>query len=169
MDVLIEQLYKRKKTSLDIAVQALIFLSTIILAMGFYFIASLLPFGSFVGMLGIIGLVYLGYKLFMKYDLEYEYIYLNGEIDIDKIIAKSDRKRIITVKCTDFEKFGIYDANDSQIKNIQVDKSFNFSSNTGAKQYYAVLKHREFKKTLIIFEPEERIIADMKNYMRNLI
>jgi hypothetical protein len=137
--------------------------------MGFYFIASLLPFGSFVGMLGIIGLVYLGYKLFMKYDLEYEYIYLNGEIDIDKIIAKSDRKRIITVKCTDFEKFGIYDANDSQIKNIQVDKSFNFSSNTGAKQYYAVLKHREFKKTLIIFEPEERIIADMKNYMRNLI
>lgn len=169
MDVLIEQLYKRKKTSLDIAVQALIFFSTIILAMGFYFIASLLPFGSFVGMLGIIGLVYLGYKLFMKYDLEYEYIYLNGEIDIDKIIAKSDRKRIITVKCTDFEKFGIYDANDSQIKNIQVDKSFNFSSNTGAKQYYAVLKHREFKKTLIIFEPEERIIADMKNYMRNLI
>ncbi|MDF2686813.1 MAG: hypothetical protein K0S55_1996, partial [Clostridia bacterium] len=91
MDVLIEQLYKRKKTVNDIVIQALIFFGTILLAMGFYFLVLLfnVPFGSFIGMMGIIGFVYFGYKLFMKFDIEYEYIYLNGEIDIDKIISKS--------------------------------------------------------------------------------
>ena len=76
MDILIEQLYKRKKNWKVITIQTLIFVSTITLSMAAYFfvniLSSFLPFGNFFGMLAIIGLVYVGYKFFMTFDLEFE-------------------------------------------------------------------------------------------------
>ena len=36
------------------------------------------------------------YFAYMNADLEYEYLYLDKEISIDKVMAKSKRKRIVT-------------------------------------------------------------------------
>lgn len=44
------------------------------------------------------GSLYGGYILITNMSVEYEYIVTNGEMDIDKIIAKRRRKRLITVK-----------------------------------------------------------------------
>ena len=40
-----------------------------------------------------IGLGVACYFIIPKTDLEYEYLFVNGELDIDKIMAKSKRKR----------------------------------------------------------------------------
>lgn len=44
--------------------------------------------------------------------VEYEYIVTNGEMDIDKIIAKRRRKRLITVNARTFERFGPFKESD---------------------------------------------------------
>ena len=178
MDNLFEHLYKYRKKPIDYLVQALIFVSTLAAATAaFFIIAVLLPryevishfFGTFLGIFGILGCVYVGYKLFMKFDIEYEYTYLAGEIDFDKILSKTTRTRLITAKCDTFERFGEYTPEVREsIKNETFNKLFDFTSNTDATRYYAILNHREFKKTIIIFEPTEEMVSDMKRYMKNV-
>ena len=43
------------------------------------------------------GFGYLTYRLSLEWDLEYEYIFVKGELDIDKIMGKSRRKRCVVV------------------------------------------------------------------------
>ena len=167
-DVFYEQLYARKKTFREYAVQALIFIVTIGLSMAvFMFCISYIPkFGLMLGTVCIGIIVYFGYKLFMRLDVEYEYIYLNGEIDVDKIICRSERSRLLTVKASNFEQFGEYnEASKAKVDAYPVNKRFDVRSNKTDNLYYAVFNHKEYKKTLLIFEPDERIFEDMKRYM----
>lgn len=55
--------------------------------------------------------LYGGYYLTTKLDVEYEYIFTNGEIDVDKITAQRSRKRLITFRCGSATDFGIADEN----------------------------------------------------------
>ena len=148
-DAFYEQLYARKKTIREYGIQALIFIVTIVLSMiSFTFcITNIKGFGLIMGFLCICILVYFGYKLFMKLDVEYEYIYLNGEIDVDKIICRTKAK----------------------VDGMPVNKRIDVRSNKTDKLYYAVFNHREYKKTLLIFEPEERILEDMKRHIQRSV
>lgn len=167
-DVFYEQLYARKKTFREYGIQALIFIVTIGLSMAVFMfcMAKLQPYGLMIGTISIGILVYFGYKLFMRLDVEYEYIYLNGEIDVDKIICKSERSRLLTVKAANFEQFGEYnEATREKVDSYPVNKRFDVRSNKRDKLYYAVFNHKEHNKSLLIFEPDERIFEDMKRYI----
>lgn len=49
---------------------------------------------AFIGLLLGIGSLYGGLYLSSNYDVEYEYLVVNGEFDIDKIMAKKRRKHM---------------------------------------------------------------------------
>jgi hypothetical protein len=171
-DVFYEQLYARKKTFKEYAIQALIFIVTIGLSMAVFMfcIRSIPNFGLMIGTLSIGILVYFGYKLFMRLDVEYEYIYLNGEMDVDKIICRSERSRLLTVKAESFEQFGEYnDAAREKVDSYPANKRFDVRSNKGNTLYYAIFNHKEHNKTLLIFEPDERILSDMKRYIQKSV
>ena len=178
MDNFYEHLYKYKKKPSDYFIQVLIFLATMGVAVTcYFFFAIFLPniklypvfLGRIIGILTIVGAVYFGYKFFMRFDIEYEYTYMTGEIDFDKILSKSTRTRILTAKCETFEEFGEYNNEvREKLKNREFNKLFDFSSNTDAKRYYAVLNHKTFKKTVVIFEPTEEMVTDMKRFMKNV-
>ena len=171
MDSLIEQLYKRKKTPKDAFIQTLLLIAILLIAAAMLIIPRFFLSGmllSLVSVLLCIGVLYFGYKLYMRFDLEFEYTYLNGEIDIDKIMSKSIRKRIVTVDSRTFEQFGEFDKHiEERAKEMSFDTKIDLSSNTDAKRYYATLKHKDHGRTLLIFEPEERILEDMKKYIKN--
>ena len=60
--------------------------------------------GLFLLPIFLIGAVALGiaaYFIIPGTDLEYEYLFVNGELDIDKIMAKSKRKKAKTVDLTE--------------------------------------------------------------------
>ncbi len=171
-DVFYEQLYARKKTVKEYAIQALIFIVTIGLSMVVFMLclAYIKGFGLMMGTICIGILVYFGYKLFMRLDVEYEYIYLNGEIDVDRIICRSERSRLLTVKAASFEQFGEYnEATKQKVDSYPADKRFDVRSNTSDKLYYAIFNHKEHRKTVLIFEPEERILEDMKKYIQRSV
>ena len=168
-DIFFEQLYTRKKGVKEYVLQALIIIVTILLSVAvFMFLMSLqLMFSLMLATFAIMGILYVGYKQFLKFNIEYEYIYLNGEMDIDRIISRSDRSRIVTMKVEDISRFGEYnEAAERSIQSVGVAKRFDFRSNTDKPLYYAVFKHKTMGQTAIIFEPDERILGDIKKRIR---
>ena len=44
-----------------------------------------------------VGLIVLCYFKLPSFDLEFEYLYVNGELDVDKIMSKTKRKRVARI------------------------------------------------------------------------
>ena len=95
-DIYVEQLVKRKSDYKNAFYKGLlVFLVAAFVLMGFFFyrIFLLVAFGMGVAV----------YYLMQLFDIEFEYLYVNGELDFDKIYAKSRRKRILTVTMAHLE------------------------------------------------------------------
>ena len=84
-DVFYEQLYKKKKGITGLLIQAGVIVVALILAVVIFLVLSQMVMGQMFGFLAVAGIAYGAYKITMLFDVEYEYIYLNGEIDFDKI------------------------------------------------------------------------------------
>ena len=86
-DLYIELLVKKKRTATDTILKTLLIALTVIA-----FLAGLLI--TPLALIVFVGLLVLDYFKLPGFDLEYEYLYVNGELDIDKIMSKQKRKRV---------------------------------------------------------------------------
>ena len=87
-DLYREILVKRSSTGKDKALKYLVIAVTaLVIAAGILFFPPLILGGIVLGILDY-------YFVLPNFDLEYEYLYVNGDIDIDKIMAKTRRKRV---------------------------------------------------------------------------
>lgn len=123
---------------------------------------------SFTGILWFMvlvgaGLGYLTYRLSLEWDLEYEYTFVKGELDIDKIMGKSRRKRCIVV---DLERTEIV----APIQSHALDsfqnnkcKEYDFSSHMPEAKPYVIYATVKNEMARILFEPSERMLNDMRN------
>lgn len=113
----------------------------------------------------IIGVWYLVWVVMKYFSIEHEYIVTNGEIDIDIIYGKKKRKRLATINSKNLEVLapleGVNDVKGDFKKKI--DASSGIKEN---KKYYAVFNHKEFGKTLLIFEPSNEMLENIKYYNR---
>ncbi|MCR5294770.1 MAG: hypothetical protein K6E30_06295 [Lachnospiraceae bacterium] len=96
-DVYEELLVKRKTTAVESAMKGIAYGLTVLL-----FAAAILFFGFPALILGSLMLL-VDYFLVPKLDVEYEYQYANGEIDIDAIYSKQRRKRLASISLVDME------------------------------------------------------------------
>ena len=125
----------------------------------FFTIIGFLPIGLLLGG----ACVYGGYYLFSSLDVEYEYIITNGELDVDKIVSKRTRKRLLTTKVTEFTDFGIIsDAPEKEGLTVFM------VTGLGESDYYADFKHAKHGDCRLIFSPNERTRETMEPYMRNI-
>jgi len=127
--------------------------------------------GSFgVGFLGgsmilfIVGLVllFVGYYFLPRLATEYEYVFCDGQVDFDRISGGARRKTMLRV---DFEKLVVVAPKNSHAldgyrhNGVEV-KDFS-SLEEHAKVYGMVISGGE-KQTMIYFEPNEKMLAAMK-------
>jgi hypothetical protein len=100
--------------------------------------------------------------LFPKLHIDYEYIYVDGQIDFDRITGKSKRKTMIRI---DFEQVEIMAPSDSSAldsyKNMQLEKR-DFSSLSKDSKPYVIIASSDNKKMRIIFEPSEKMVDIIK-------
>ena len=156
MDTFVEQLVTIKKTGKTWAAYLGIALAVIILmTVAFLFFKSI-----FIALDALI--LFGAYKLYSMLSIEYEYIITNSTIDIDKIIAKSSRKRVVSFDLTAVQRIEKYTgvlpadiANDCFLACNQKDENA------------LVLFYKEEGKSqkAFVFAPNERTREAMKNFL----
>ncbi len=149
MDVFFEQIVKMKMTAKEL-----------LLYVSVWGVAGILAFFAlaFLGQLSFIvaiGLIYAAWKLSSRFFVEYEYIFTNGDLDFDKITAKSARKRAASVNCSKVQKYGKY--NWASKPSATVKKVYTFCNKGDENAVYMIVPNRNEGTVLIIFSPEERI------------
>lgn len=149
-DTYVELIVKRKaQTSHVILKGVLIGITVVTFLLGLF-----RPIALIVG----VALLVIDYFLFMSWDLEYEYLYVNGTLDIDKIMSKSKRKR---VKSLDMDKLEILAPMGSHhldsYKNGNY-KELDVSSGIKENKMYVMIINNDQERLKVIFEPNEKIL-----------
>ncbi len=146
-----EHLVKKRREAKDVLIKAVMIILTLFCIL-FY---RLMPLGIVVCALLIAADVY----VFRMLDIEYEYMYLNGEVDIDMIIHKSRRKRMCTVNIKDAELIA-----PSKSPEMMIHKrvpALDYSSKMPNAQTYDILVNAAGVRKRIVFEPKKEVIEDM--------
>ena len=158
-DFYAEYLVPRKPSAIDLVKKGLIGVAAAALAAGFF----LMFFMMFPLNLAGVGLIfYLGYLFITNIDVEYEYIVSNGEMDVDKIMGKRKRKRLVTAPIDEFTAFGkLEDAPEEADGCTTVLADDGYSEN----RYFADFVHKSAGNVRIIFSPSEKILDGMELFL----
>lgn len=163
MDIFVEQIVKKETSGKDWALRVIIGIGMGILGAASLFIFMIIPF---LGLLLLFGVIWGGCQLMTNTDCEYEYIVTNGEIDVDKIIAKRKRVRLITAKASAFEAFGKYEnAPDTDNSVTTVSAVGVPETDSELKVWYADLKHPSAGNVRLIFSPNEKVIEAITPFL----
>ena len=150
-DALYELIVARKPRPYDLIVRILVILLIIAVAVGG------MPFIGMSAFLAAVLIAVLAYYfIFPRLNVEYEYLFVNGDLDVDKIMSRAKRKRMFSMNVSEMELLAPSDA--PELRQYQNAKTLDFSSGTGQAKLYTlvVADHGELKK--VVFEPNETII-----------
>lgn len=117
---------------------------------------------SVIGFLAAVLFGFLGYLVSFLVNVEYEYLYLDKELTIDKVLAKSKRKRVNVFSLDKMEIIApIHSYALDSYKNRQV-KVLDYSCGDGEKpdQRYAIFYEGSQK---LIISPSEELLKLMYN------
>lgn len=161
MDSFYEHLIEMRRTKKDFILTVLIWAA----AFALIYVAVLFALSN-ITLMGFIvliaaGVFYGATVLTKRFNIEYEAIVVNHDMDIDKIVARSSRKRIISVKLNDVEEYGNYDAS---AKSGLAGRNFDFEAiccNEGDEAKYMVYVHPKKGKCLIVLQANERLEAEI--------
>lgn len=121
-----------------------------------FFLLGVLPNAIF-----LIGAILMG-KARDSFFVEYDYRFINGDVNISKVIKAKKRKNGISFKCSELEKLGLYGSEDyNKYEHFPNVKKMIMTSNTMPQNkngfFYAVFKRNE-DKYLVIMECSRNFI-----------
>lgn len=161
MDLFMEHLVQHKRTGKDLFVMIAILAGGCIL---FTLSLLLLLFPATAGMwlLTAVAIVFFTVLLIKRTSVEYEYILTNNELDIDRITAKSNRKRLITVNFSDIEICAPV-SHEAFGSNQGIARTLDCTGN-GSGALYFIDFASEKGKTRVIIEPPVSYIENVRRY-----
>ena len=166
MDIFVEQIVKKAPNSKDTAKKVLLVAAMCLLTAALAFVMMFMPAFAGVALLLLCGVMYGGYYLITGLDVEYEYIVTNGEIDIDKIIAKRKRSRLITCKVSSFEAFGKYESAPDIDSSVTIVSAVGTSlSGAESEMWYADFTHASAGKVRLIISAEDKVIEAIRPFL----
>ena len=164
MDTFIEYLVKKRRTSKDVlAMVGIAILTGVATFLMFILMAMFQAFSSIIFLL-FAGCVYFAYRWFTSFNVEYEYSLVNTEMDVEKIVAQRKRKRLVTFKIRGLEGFGLCKnsrALRGYLENSNIKKIYACTDISDEGVYYALCETEE-KKTLLLFNPSEKMVEAIK-------
>ena len=147
-DLYQEILVKKKASAKDTALKILVIAVTVlVLAAGVLFLTPLL----------LVGLV------LCFVDFEYEYLYVNGDIDVDKIMSKSRRKKVASFSKDNLE---VMAPTGSAVLNDYLNgaKVEDYSSGEENASTWTLVYSGDKSKTAAILELPDELSEDMRRY-----
>lgn len=157
-DLYTEASVKKKVTAMDTLMKAgTVALIVILTLAAFLFLGSSVAF--IVAMLGGI----LAYYFLPRLNVMYEYVFCDGQLDFDKIMAGEKRKHMYRL---DFDQVLIMAPANSHAldsyKSNPAAKKLNFSSLEKDRRVYCIVESAGEMVTLVYFEPNEKMISYIK-------
>ncbi len=177
-DVYIEELIKRNsdwKDYLTIALLSIVgaVLSVFILILMFTFSPMLGAFSQMSGsvaMLLIAGVWFFIYRYVCSRSIEYEYIVINSSLDVDKVMAKKRRKRMLEIDIKNATVMAsINDAeNNAPYKNFN-GKPIDLSAKSKNLDTYFIECSVDGKRQIVLFQPTSKMVDALWRYNPNVV
>lgn len=151
-DVFKEQIVQRKPTLRDKALR----IGLIILAALIFFIAMVMlqTIGMMIGFAACFG----AWFAMSFLSVEYEYVFTNGDLDIDIIYNRARRKRIFSGHVNNFELMCHVEDKIRIGEFASAQETRDYSSGVVGENTYAFLTPYNGKRLKIIFEPNEKMM-----------
>ena len=167
-DVFKEQLVKREKSTKELIIRAGIILLAFIVFAAFFiasgfvtFLAQLVPFV-------FVGVIFGAYFLIGQRNVEYEYIFTNGELDIDCVYNRNRRKRMFSGAIKSFEVFDKLESKAHASALNMIKEQRDYGCGVPKPNTYVFVASYKGKKMKILFEPNENLIKAMTPYLGKL-
>lgn len=165
MDNICEQLVAKARTRGD-TVKAVIIIAVMAIVTGGG--VFLMLQGWTILIFPVVGVDAGGIWLLKGIGVEYEYIITNNELDVDKIVGKRKRTRLITVDLSKSADFFGYNE-----KEGESDTTVFATSGLETDAYCLIVQHSDYGMVNIIFNPNERtkeaIAREVPNTLRTRI
>ncbi len=117
---------------------------------------------GFIFLIPVIILIVVDIYLIKNSDVEYEYLYLNGTLDIDKVIAKQKRKHAYSANVSDIVVVAPLES--AEVRPFQNVKVYDYSSGVMSTSVYKMVISKSGEKEAILFEPNEQLLQGIKMY-----
>ena len=157
-DLYSELLVKKERTAKDRLIKGSIIALIVLLVLAGLFIMPLLLIAAIV--LGVCAYLF----IFPGTDLEFEYLYVNGELDIDKIMSKSKRKRVKSIQLAEADLVAPLKSHRMDYYNgNQKMKTIDFSSGIEDHKRYAMIVRDSGETCKVILELDDELANTMKN------
>ena len=163
MDTFFEQIVKKKKTAFEWGGIVATFIVAAVLAV----LVWVLNLPLLTPLL-IVGILYGAWWLITGLNVEYEYCVTNGDIDIDLIIAKRKRKRVVSVVGRKVESLQPYDSVTVEGKAYQR-VVIAAPSKKEAGLWCFTYHSKKNGHTLVVFQPEERVLCAFADGLPSLV
>lgn len=163
MDIFVEQLVKKKRDSRDYMKIILSVAAAFVIIALLGLLSGFVPFVGMFMLIIVIGLIYGLYLIITSINVEYEYAFTNGELDVDVIISARRRKRLTAFDVSDMEimaershsEFGRY------MDNPKIEKLYACADKEADDVCFAVYT-KEGYSHMLLFSPNEKIKEGFK-------
>lgn len=158
-DALYEQLVPRKQKTSGILISILIIVLAVAVAvLGMPLVGfSVISYRSFDPEDRIF------YFIFPKLNVEYEYMILNHDLQIDAIYNKSKRKHMLSFDIQSAEI--IAPKKSPRLNAFHPDKTYDFTSGNENADVYAIMISLDQKNSCVYIEPDRKMIEHMRQWM----
>lgn len=169
MDTFFEQIVPIRKNGKGWAAVIGIWLAAVIIVLALFLFA--LPYLGMIAFLLFVGVFFGAYKLSSRFSVEYEYIITNGILDVDRITAKSSRKRVLSLDIANVERLEKYNPASRPVGNFKqtLIACNEVASESENQPYFLVSSGEESGNVLLVFAPDERLRGAMVKFLPKYI
>ncbi len=164
-DVFVEQLVKHKPRVRNILIKVLSILAGIVITLVAWLIS---PTYSYIIFTAAWLLVYV---LFKSQEYEFEYIFTNGDLDVDRITAQRRRKRVMSTDCRSINVMAPCDeAHEHLAQKYELVRTVDYSSAINAEnRWFFIFTGGSGAHVKVIFEPGKRLLEAMKAELKDKV
>ncbi len=152
-DFYTEQLVKQKTSMKSNLIKVGMIALTVVAFLAMLFIPV-------VGFLIPIVMLVIDWFVFKRLDLEFEYLYINGDLDIDKIMSQQSRKRVLSVNVKEMDIMA--PVGYAELRPYENLKKIDCSSAMENHKIYGLVVPHKGQKVMVLFEPNETIVNGIR-------
>lgn len=161
MDTFIEQIVKKKKAPMEWVIIMATLLAAVVLVLAVWLFAAPLV------MFALAGAGFGGWWIITNQNKEFEYCVTNGDVDVDTIIAKRRRQRLVSVAGRKVESLLPYDPSKPMngYQRVVIAAPSLKESGLWSFTYHS----KKNGHTLVVFQPEERVLVALYGGLSKLV